>query len=103
MSLNFTYQDNVFSVGDTLKVGYKIKEKDKERLQAFDGVLLAIKGSGENKTIVIQKHATSGIQVERIIPINSPWIGSITKVRSPKVKIRRSKLYYLRNPKARTI
>jgi large subunit ribosomal protein L19 len=103
MSLKFTYQDHVFSVGDTLKVDYKIKEKDKERLQAFDGVLLAIKGAGENKTIVIQKNASDGVRVERIIPINSPWIGSIVKLRSPKVKIRRSKLYYLRSPKARSI
>ena len=103
MSLKFTYQDHEFSVGDTIKVGYKIKEKDKERLQAFDGVILAIKGEGENKTIVVQKHATDGVRVERIIPINSPWIGTITKMRSPKTKIRRSKLYYLRNPRARTI
>ena len=103
MSLKFTYQDQVFNVGDTIKVGYKIKEKDKERLQAFDGVLLAIKGMGENKVIIVQKHATDSVQVERIIPINSPWIGTITKMRSPKIKIRRSKLYYLRNPKARTI
>jgi len=103
MSLKFTYQDTVFSVGDTIKVGYKIKEKDKERLQIFDGVILAIKGSGSSKAFVIQKHATDGVQVERIIPINSPWIGSLTKVRSSKVKIRRSKLYYLRNPKAKTI
>lgn len=103
MSLKFTYQENVFSVGDTVKVGYKIKEKDKERLQAFDGVILAIKGSGDSKNFVVQKHATDGIRVERIFPINSPWIGSITKMRSAKVKIRRSKLYYLRNPKARTI
>ena len=103
MSLKFTYQDHQFSVGDVIKVGYKIKEKDKERLQAFDGTIIAIKGSGENKSVVIQKRATDGVNVERIIPVNSPWIGSISKVRSPKVKIRRSKLYYLRNPKARTI
>jgi len=103
MSIKITYKDTEFSVGDTIKVNYKIKEKDKERIQAFDGLLLAIKGKGDNKSITIQKNASDAVKVERIIPINSPWIDSITKVRSSKVKIRRSKLYYLRNPKAKTI
>lgn len=103
MTLKFTHQDLGFSVGDTVKVNYKIKEKDKERLQAFDGIILAINGIGDNKTILIQKAASDGIKVERIIPINSPWVESIKKLRSPKSKIRRSKLYYLRDPKARSI
>jgi large subunit ribosomal protein L19 len=103
MAIKITYKDQEFSVGDSVRVNYKIKEKDKERLQAFDGVILAIKGTGENKNFVVQKHASDAVNVERIFPINSPWIDSIKKLRSPKVKIRRSKLYYLRNPKAKTI
>jgi large subunit ribosomal protein L19 len=103
MSIKITYKDTEFSVGDTIKVNYKIKEKDKERIQAFDGVLLAIKGKGDNKSLTIQKSATDGVKVERIIPINSPWVDSIKKVRTAKVKIRRSKLYYLRDPKAKTV
>lgn len=101
MSLKFTLNEIDYRVGDTLKINYKIKEKDKERIQAFDGILLAIKGIGDNKTIVVQKAATDGIKVERIFPINSPWIVSVKKMRSPKTKIRRSKLYYLRIDKAR--
>jgi len=88
-------------VGDTLKINYKIKEKDKERIQAFDGILLAIQGRGDGKSIIVQKAATDGIKVERIFPINSPWIDSIKKLRSPKTAIHRSKLYYLRNSKTR--
>lgn len=103
MALKITHNDQEFFVGDSVRVNYKIKEKDKERLQAFDGVILAIKGRGENKNFVVQKHATDSIYVERIFPLNSPWIDSIKKLRGPKVKIRRSKLYYLRNPKAKTI
>lgn len=103
MAIKFTYQNNVFSVGDTVKVDYKIKEKDKERTQAFDGIILAIKGIGENKNFVVQKSASDGIRVERIFPLNSPFIESIKKLRAPKTKVRRSKLYYLRNPKARTL
>lgn len=103
MAIKFNYQNNVFSVGDTVKVDYKIKEKDKERTQAFDGIILAIKGIGENKNFVVQKSASDGIKVERIFPLNSPFIESIKKLRAPRTKVRRSKLYYLRNPKARTL
>lgn len=101
MSLTFTLQDQTFTVGDTLKVNYKIKEKDKERVQAFDGILLAIRGRGETKSIIVQKAASDSVRVERIFPIASPWIDSIKKMRSAKTKIRRSKLYYLRDPKTR--
>lgn len=103
MSLKITFKDQEFSVGDTVRVNYKIKEKDKERIQAFDGVVLAIQGIGENKNFIVQKNATDAVKVERIFPINSPWIDSVKKLRSPKTKIRRAKLYYLRNPKAKTI
>ncbi|HPJ17080.1 MAG TPA: 50S ribosomal protein L19 [Candidatus Woesebacteria bacterium] len=103
MSISFTFQDHQFSVGDTLKINYKIKEKDKERTQAFDGILLAIKGAGENKAILIRKAASDSVKVERIFPLNSPWIESIQKMRAPKSKIRRSKLYFLREAKTGTI
>ena len=103
MALKITHQDQDFFVGDTVRVNYKIKEKDKERIQAFDGILLAIQGHGVDRSIIIQKSAADGVKVERIFPLNSPWIDSIKKLRSPKTKIRRAKLYYLRNPKAKTI
>jgi large subunit ribosomal protein L19 len=103
MSLFIIHNETKFFVGDTVKVNYKIKEKDKERIQAFDGIILAIKGEGENKNFTVQKVASADVRVERIFPINSPWIDSIKKLRGPKSKIRRSKLYYLRDPKARKI
>jgi len=103
MSLKIIHKDQEFFVGDTVRVNYKIKEKDKERIQAFDGLILAVQGTGENKNFIVQKNASDSVRVERIFPLNSPWIDSIKKLRSPKVKIRRSKLYYLRNPKAKTI
>ena len=101
MSLKITYKEQDFFVGDSIRVNYKIKEKDKERLQAFDGVILAIKGHGENKNFIVQKHASDAVNVERIFPLNSPWIDSIKKLRAPKTKIRRAKLYYLRSTKVR--
>jgi large subunit ribosomal protein L19 len=101
MSLKFTHKEQEFFVGDSVKVNYKIKEKDKERLQAFDGTILAITGTGENKNFIVQKNASDAIKVERIFPINSPWIDSIKKLRAAKSKIRRAKLYYLRQDKVR--
>jgi len=103
MSIKFTYKESEFHVGDTIKVFYKIKEKDKERLQAFEGILFSISGRGENKNILVSKNASDGVRVERIFPINSPWIDSIKKMRSPKRTLRRAKLYFLRKPGARKI
>lgn len=103
MAIKFTYQDVEFNIGDTVKVNYKIKEKDKERLQAFDGIILSISGTGENKNILVSKNASDGVRVERIFPINSPWIESIKKLRSPKRLLHRAKLYFLREPRARSI
>lgn len=83
-----------FSVGDTLSVQQKIKEGDKTRLQTFEGIVIAIKGRGENKMFTVRKISSAGIGVERIWPANSPWIKKITVKK--KGKVRRAKLYYLR-------
>jgi large subunit ribosomal protein L19 len=103
MALNFTLNEKIYTVGDSVKVNYKIKEKDKERIQAFDGVIISITGRGDTKNFLVRKNASNSVAVERIFPINSPWIDSIKKLRVSKYKIRRSKLYYLRDPKARTV
>ncbi len=83
-----------FFPGQTVKVHQKIKEGDKERVQIFEGIVIAIKGdSPTNKTIHVRK-VSAGIGVERIFPINSPLIQTIEVVKSGKVK--RAKLYYMR-------
>lgn len=83
--------------GDTVRIHQKIKEGDKERIQIFEGVVIAKKhGKGISATITVRK-AIEGVGVERIIPIHSPSIGKIEVVKS--AKIRRSKLYYLRTAK----
>jgi len=97
MAIKFSLHHSVFTIGDTIQVNYKIKEKDKERIQAFDGTLIAIRGRGDSQTFTVIKSATDGIKVERIFPLNSPWIASIKKLRSPKRKIHRAKLYHLRH------
>lgn len=103
MAIKFSYQENEYHVGDTVKISYKIKEKDKERIQAFDGIIMSISGRGENKNFLVAKNASDGVRVERIFPINSPWISTIKKMRGPKRTLRRAKLYFLRKPQARSI
>ncbi len=81
-------------IGDTVRVHVKIKEGDKERLQAFEGTLIARKNSGLGETITVRK-ISFGQGVERIFPLHAPVIDHIDVVRSGRV--RRAKLYYLRN------
>lgn len=83
-----------FRVGDTLRVSFKIKEGEKERVQAFEGVLIAERGAGNRKAITVRKVSFSE-GVERIFPLHSPRIEKIEVVQSGHV--RRSKLYYLRD------
>lgn len=88
-----------FRVGDTIKVGIRITEQDRQRVQAFEGIVIAIKGSGVSKNFTVRK-VSGGIGVERTLPINSPDIKEITVVR--KGKVRRAKLNYLRDSKKQT-
>jgi len=83
-----------FSSGDTVKVHVRIKEGDKERIQVFQGTVIGRKGGGTAATFTVRK-TSYGVGVERIFPLHSPNIDKITRVRQGKV--RRAKLYYLRN------
>jgi len=83
-----------FGVGDLIVVHQKIQEEKKMRTQPFQGIVIAIKGRGENKSFTVRKIAAGQIGVERIWPLNSPWIEKIEVKR--KGKVRRAKLYYLR-------
>ena len=82
-----------FRVGDTVRVGVRIIEGKKERVQAFEGVVISRKGKGVSETFTVRK-MSAGIGVERIFPVNSPKIAKLTVVR--KGKARRAKLTFLR-------
>ncbi|MBI3577643.1 50S ribosomal protein L19 [Candidatus Gottesmanbacteria bacterium] len=107
---NLAHWTNIeFHVGDTIRVHYKLIEHEKvagktkrevheethERTQVFEGILLAIKGSGVNTMITVRHIGAGAIGVERIFPLVSPWIKKIEVKK--KGDVRRAKLYYLRN------
>ena len=84
-----------FAPGDTVRVHVRIKESEtKERLQAFEGVVIARKGDGIRETFTVRK-TSFGVGVERIFPVHGPVIGKIELLR--RGRVRRAKLYYLRN------
>jgi len=98
-----------FNIGDTIRVHYKLIEKEKiagktkrevklethERTQVFEGIVIALKRSQENQTVTVRKIGLAGIGIERIFPLVSPWIRNIEIKKHGKV--RRAKLYYLRS------
>lgn len=83
-----------FRVGDTVNVGVRIIEGKKERVQAYEGIVISRKGEGISETFTVRK-ISGGVGVERTFPIHSPKLDSITVTR--KGKARRAKLYYARN------
>ena len=83
-----------FRAGDTLRVNVRVREGDKERLQAFEGVCIARRGSGVSASFTVRK-ISNGVGVERIFPVHSPMIADIVVLR--RGRVRRAKLFYLRS------
>ncbi|MBR1508914.1 MAG: 50S ribosomal protein L19 [Eubacterium sp.] len=84
----------VFNVGDTVRVSAKIKEGNRERIQVFEGTVIKVQGSGAKKTFTVRKNS-NGVGVEKTWPVNSPLVEKVDVVR--RGKVRRAKLYYLRD------
>lgn len=82
-----------FDPGDTVRVMVRVREGEKERLQAFEGVCIGRRGGGINETFTVRK-ISAGVGVERIFPLHSPNVSSVELLR--RGKVRRAKLYYLR-------
>ena len=108
MAMYAKHNETIFKVGDTIRVHYRLLEKEKisgkakrevkeevrERTQIFEGIIIKIKGEQENKMFTVRRIGAGNIGIERIFPLNSPWIKKITVKKTGKV--RRAKLYYLR-------
>ncbi|TXT47740.1 MAG: large subunit ribosomal protein L19 [Spirochaetes bacterium] len=83
----------VFNVGDTVRVSFKIVEGKTERIQAYEGLVIAIKNAGVGRTFTVRKNSY-GVGVERVFPLNSPRVEKVDVLR--RGKVRRAKLYYIR-------
>ena len=81
-------------VGDVVKVHVKIREGERERIQVFEGTIIARKGAGVSETFTVRR-VSYGVGVERVFPVNSPNVAKVETIR--RGKVRRSKLYYLRD------
>ena len=95
MAQYFQYNDQTITVGDTVRVHQRIVEEKKSRIQIFEGVVIAVRGSGNGKSFVVRKIAAGSIGVEKIFPVQLPSIEKIEVKRQGQS--RRSKLYYLRD------
>ena len=83
-----------FEVGDTVRIGVNIRAGDKERVQMFEGTVIARKGSGISETFTVRR-VSYGVGIERVFPIHSPNVKEVKVIR--RGKVRRAKLYYLRD------
>lgn len=83
-----------FEIGDTVRVDVKIREGERERIQAFEGTVIAKRGNGISETFTVRR-VSYGVGVERVFPVNSPNVADVKVIR--RGKVRRAKLYYLRN------
>ena len=83
-----------FRAGDTVRLGVEIKEGDKKRVQAYEGVVIAVRGQGTGKTFTVRKIGANSVGVERVFPVYSDSLKTIAVIR--KGKVRRAKLNYLR-------
>jgi len=103
MALKAQHKDIIFGVGDTVKVFQIIKEEDKEREQAFEGMVIGIKGETVNKSFTVRKVGEQKIGIERIFPLSAPTIQKVELIRKGLRGVKRAKLYYTRGKSRREI
>ncbi len=101
MANQATIKETSFHVGDLVKVSLRVLEGDKERIQVYEGMVIGIRGRGENKSFTVRKIAANNVGVERIFPLLSPWISKIEIKKAGQV--RRAKLNYVRQKSARQV
>lgn len=87
--------------GDVVRVYSKINEAGRERIQPFEGIVIAVRGRGKNRSFTLRRVASQGVGVERIFPVNSPYVTKVDILRS--IPVRRAKLYYLRKEENRLV
>jgi len=103
MAIKVKIKDTEIGVGDKVRVIQRIKEAKKERNQAFEGVVIAIRGKGNGKSFIVRRIGANNIGIEKIFPVESPLIVGVEVVKEGKRGVRKAKLYYLREKPPRTI
>jgi large subunit ribosomal protein L19 len=103
MSLLAKHNEVEFGVGDTIRVTQAIEESGKKRSQAFEGIVLYIKGREENTSFCVRRIGAGQIGIERIFPLSSPTIESVNVVRSGHKGVNSAKIFYIRNKSKREI
>ncbi|HWA51895.1 MAG TPA: 50S ribosomal protein L19 [Patescibacteria group bacterium] len=103
MSLTLKHKTTEFGVGDEVRIRLKVQEGEKTRNQIFEGMVIGIKGDGENKTFTVRKIAEGNVGAEMIFPINTPSIDEIKVVRVGHEGAQHAKLYYVREKSRREI
>lgn len=102
MAISLSIKDTPVHIGDLVRVHQRILEaENKERVQIFEGLVIKIRGRGDSKTFTVRKTGANNIGVEKIFPVNSPWIAKMEVKKTGHV--RRAKLYYIREKSARQI
>jgi large subunit ribosomal protein L19 len=103
MAIFSQHKEITFGVGDTVRVHQKISENGKTRVAIFEGMVLGIKGKGENRTFLVRKIGAQKIGIEQIFPLSSPSIEKIEVKRKGTSGVRQAKIYYVRDKSKREI
>jgi large subunit ribosomal protein L19 len=103
MAIKAVHKGTKFGVGDRVRVIQKVVEQDKERKQAFEGMVIGIKGRGEGKTFTVRRIGVQQIGIEKIFPLNTPTIEKIEVLRRGVRGVRRAKLFYTRDQSKKEI
>ncbi len=101
MALKLTHKETEFGIGDKIRVNQRIKEGDKTRVAAFDGIVIAIKNRDINRSFTVRKIGAANIGIERIFPLESPTIEKIEIIKKGSMGAKRAKLYYVREKSTR--
>jgi large subunit ribosomal protein L19 len=103
MALKATHKETRFGIGDQISVLQRIKEGEKIRTQAFEGIVIAIKGHGMGKSFTVRRIGVQKIGIERIFPLQSPLIEKIKVIKKGTRGVKRAKLYFIRNKSLKEI
>ncbi|OGM13605.1 hypothetical protein A3A76_03185 [Candidatus Woesebacteria bacterium RIFCSPLOWO2_01_FULL_39_23] len=103
MSLTLKFGENMFGVGDKVKVYQRIKEANKERTQIFAGIVIKIKGDVDNKSFTVRRLGANQIGIERIFPAKSPTLTNVEVTKMGVKGVRKAKLYFIRNKSKKEI